>query len=77
MMQTPNLKSNGGIDIKQTTELICDNEDCKGKYFNESYMIRKASKLLTGAAQDTIIPIPVMRCADCGNVNDIFKPNEI
>ena len=76
-MQTPNLKSSGGIDIKQTTELSCENEDCGCIYFNETYMIRKASKLLTGAAQDTIIPIPVMRCAECGHVNDIFKPNEL
>ena len=72
-MQTPNLKSSGGIDIKQTTEMKC--EECGCTYFNEAYMIRKASKLLTGAAQDTIIPIPVMRCADCGHVNELFKPN--
>lgn len=74
-MQTPNLTSKTGIDIKQTTELVC--EECNSKYFTEAYMIRKASKLLTGSAQDTIIPIPVMRCADCGHVNDIFKPNEL
>lgn len=74
-MQKVNMQSNGGIDITQTTELKCD--ECGGIHFNEVYLIRKASKLLTGAAQDTIIPIPVMRCADCGHVNDIFKPNEL
>ena len=74
-MQLNNMQSKGGIDIKQTTEMVC--EECGCKYFNESYLIRKASKLLTGAPQDTIIPIPVMRCADCGHVNDIFKPNEL
>jgi hypothetical protein len=70
---------NGGpkIDIATTTEVKCENEECESEYFVEAYIIRKASKLLTGAVKDKIIPIPVMRCADCGNVNEIFKPKNI
>ena len=60
------------VDISATTEIKC--EECESKFFVEAYMIRKASKLLTGAEQDTIIPIPVMRCADCGHVNELFNP---
>ena len=62
------------LDISSTTEIVCENKECESKYFNESYIIRKASKLLTGADKDKIIPIPVMRCADCGHVNKLFKP---
>ena len=72
-MQIP--KTQGKIDINSTTEIKC--EECESSYFIEAYIIRKASKLLTGADQDSIIPIPTMRCADCGNVNDIFKPKVI
>ena len=74
-MQTPNLQPKSGIDIKQTTELKC--EECDHHIFTEGFMIRKASKLLTGAVNDTIIPIPVMMCAKCGHVNNIFKPKEL
>ena len=71
----PNLQSK--LDISTTTEITCENTVCESKYFIESYIIRKASKLLTGADKDRIIPIPIMRCADCGHVNEIFKPQGI
>ena len=72
-MQIP--KPQGKLDFNSTSEITCD--ECGSSYFVEAYIIRKASKLLTGADQDQIIPIPTMRCADCGNVNDIFKPKVI
>ena len=63
------------IDITKTAGMKCD--ECECEYFRESYVLRKASKILTGASQDSIIPIPVMRCDDCGNVNELFKPKGI
>ena len=70
-------QSQGGpkIDISATTPVVCD--ECGSEYFVEVLMMRKASRLLTGANKDTIIPIPTMRCADCGNVNDDFKIQEL
>jgi hypothetical protein len=38
-MQTPNLQPKAGIDIKQTTELKC--EECEHHIFTEGFMIRK------------------------------------
>ena len=66
-------QSTGGpqIDIKSTTPVKC--EECESEFFVEALMMRKASRLLTGGSKDTIIPIPTMRCADCGNVNEDFK----
>tara|TARA_Y100000389_G_scaffold86549_1_gene83233 strand:+ start:485 stop:700 length:216 start_codon:yes stop_codon:yes gene_type:complete len=61
------------IDINNTTEIVC--EECGSKFFTEVMTLRKASKLLTGAANDQIVPIPVIRCADCGHVNKDFTPN--
>jgi len=63
------------IDIKSTTPITCS--ECESEYFSEALMLRKASRLITGSVKDTIIPIKMMRCADCGNVNDEFKINEI
>ena len=63
------------IDIKSTTTITC--EECKCEYFVEAIMLRKASRLMTGAAQDQVIQIPTLRCADCGNVNKDFKIKEL
>jgi len=57
--------------LSQTTPVKC--EECESEYFTEVLTLRKASKLLTGSEQDTIIPIPTMRCADCGHINKDFK----
>jgi hypothetical protein len=62
------------LDISATTDIICENTECECIYFVEAYIIKRSSKILTGSTKDKIIPIPVMRCADCGHVNKIFKP---
>lgn len=66
MQQLPN------IDWNQATSMKC--EKCESEYFEEAYIIKKVSKLLTGQSQDTVAPIPIFRCADCGHVNKEFKP---
>jgi hypothetical protein len=63
------------IDIKNTTAVKC--EECECEYFVQATQFRKASRLLTGNSKDTMIPIPTMRCADCGNVNEDFKIQEL
>jgi hypothetical protein len=40
-------------------------------------MLRKASKFLTGTAQDAIIPLPVFSCSKCGHVNNDFLPEQL
>ena len=49
-------------------------EECQHKIFEEKMMIKKVSKFMTGNAQDSIVPIPVIACAKCGHVNELFKP---
>ena len=63
------------IDIKSTTKVTC--EECESEYFVEAIMLRKASRLMTGASQDQVVQIPTLRCADCGNVNEDFKIKEL
>lgn len=62
-----------GIDIKQTSAIKC--ESCENETFNETVFLRKASKLLTGSSQDTLIPIPTFQCSKCGHINKEFIPN--
>jgi hypothetical protein len=48
--------------------------ECGGLYFRQVMAINKVSKLLTGADKDTMVPIPVFRCDDCGAIPPEFQP---
>ena len=61
-----------GLNPKDTTPVQC--ELCKEEKFEEVTFIRKASRLLTGAANDTYIPIPTFQCKSCGHINKEFIP---
>ena len=71
------LGQNGGqpqlnINLADAPYMEC--EKCQGKIFEEKMMIKKVSRFMTGSDQDSIVPIPVISCAGCGHVNEMFKP---
>ena len=61
------------VSLKDAEEVVC--EKCGSKVFQEKLMIRKLSKFMTGSDRDSITPIPVIACAECNHVNEMFKPN--
>lgn len=63
------------ISLDKTEGVICD--VCQNQTFQEALIIRKASKFLTGTAQDAIVPIPTFCCTKCGHVNEDFLPQEL
>ena len=65
-------QSQQNIDINKTTPIKC--EECDSQYFTEVIMLRKASRIMLATSQDQVVPINVIRCADCGHVNKEFKP---
>ena len=60
------------LDISQTTAITCDK--CKGQLFKEVMIIRKASRFVTNAPQDSYVPVPVFACTKCEHTNDEFLP---
>lgn len=60
------------INLSEIPYLEC--EACQNTTFEEKVMIKKVSKFMTGSNQDSIVPIPVMACSKCGNINELFKP---
>ena len=70
-----NLNRPPSITIDQTTAVAC--EKCSNQTFIETTMLRKASKLLTGAPKDTYVPISVFSCTACNHTNDEFVPKEL
>ena len=72
-MEQEQLKLN--ISLDKTQEITC--EKCGHNVFQEGLMLRKASKFLTGTAQDALIPLPVFSCSSCGHVNEEFLPEPL
>jgi hypothetical protein len=65
-------KLNVNIGPSDMQPISC--KECNGMYFRQVMAINKVSKLMTGADKDTMIPIPVFRCDDCGCVPEEFQP---
>lgn len=63
------------ISLDKTTPIVC--EECGNSIFQEGVLLRKASKILIGAQQDALVPIPVFTCSKCGHVNAEFLPAEL
>jgi uncharacterized Zn finger protein len=65
----------GANSAKNAQPIQCEN--CGSIYMRQVLVLNKVSKLLTGSDKDSIIPIPVFRCDDCGYVNEEFRPVKI
>ena len=59
------------INLKEQPTIVCG--DCGGMFFKEVTMLKKVSKILTGASEDTIVPFPTYICNKCGHVNEEFR----
>ncbi len=66
---------NMNITLDKTSGVTCD--ECKGEVFTDGVMLRKASRFITGTAQDALIPIQVFSCVKCGHVNEEFLPSQL
>lgn len=59
------------INLRDQPTVECGK--CQSKYFKEVVILKKVPKLLTGSAEDTIVPFPTYMCNECGNVNKDFE----
>jgi|TARA_R110000744_G_scaffold218252_1_gene336980 hypothetical protein len=60
------------ISIEDTESLKC--EDCNNYSFIKSYFIRRISAILSPTGQETMIPIEVFSCGNCGKVPASMMP---
>lgn len=59
------------LQLEQTTPIVC--EECGNDAFTRVMFLRRASKFLTGAPQDTVTPIPTFACSKCHYINSEFR----
>ena len=60
------------VDINDTEMVKCD--DCGNASFIQAFFLRKLSALMSPTGQETIIPIEVFSCGNCGKVPDKLIP---
>ena len=48
---------------------------CSGETFTEVLYLFKVSRMLTGEAKDSMVPVPTFACASCGHINREFSLN--
>ena len=63
------------IDVSETEELLC--EECKNNTFQQDFLIRKLSAVISPTGQGGILPIQIFECSSCGHVNNEFMPKQL
>ena len=69
--QQPSLQ----IDPTKLDTVEC--EDCGGIFFEEVTMFKDVPAVQSPNGKKSILPIPVVRCVECGNVPERFLPKEM
>ena len=61
--------------IVNSDNVVCPK--CGSKLFKEVVVLKKVSPIITGAQSETLYPIPLSCCAECGTIPTEFldKPN--
>jgi uncharacterized Zn finger protein len=63
------------IDPTKLDTVHCEN--CESIFFEEVTMFKEVPAIQSPSGQKSILPIPVVRCAECGNVSERFLPKEM
>jgi hypothetical protein len=63
-----------GITLEHTSEVRCN---CGGDTFSPAIKLRKVSRLVTGQPNDSLLPIDVFLCVDCGQVLEELLPEQL
>jgi len=63
-----------GINISDARDMDCE---CGGKVFMPGFRFKKLSRLVTGQAQDSIIPIEMYLCTQCGKALQELLPLQL
>tara|TARA_R110000796_G_scaffold243069_1_gene365457 strand:- start:344 stop:604 length:261 start_codon:yes stop_codon:yes gene_type:complete len=60
------------INPNDLEDVVCEN--CGGQCFEPTFLFKKLSAILSPNGQETMIPLQVYRCHDCGHINTAFLP---
>ena len=63
------------LDPTKLETVKCEN--CDGIFFQEVQMFKEVPAVQSPTGQKSMLPIPVLRCAECGSVPERFLPKEL
>ncbi len=62
------------LNLNDARDIACE---CGNRIFMPGFRFKKVSRLLTGQAQDSILPIELFLCTACGKPLQELLPNEL
>ncbi len=69
-MRKPKQGTQVKVDLKQAETIKCT--DCENYLFITSYILKKLSALVSPNGQESLIPVQVYSCGNCGKVAEGF-----
>ena len=61
-----------GLKINDLDAVTCTN--CENPTFNQVFLLRKISAVLSPSGKGGFLPLPVFQCAGCGFINEELMP---
>ena len=63
------------VDLSHAADIVC--EECGGKGFRQTMMLKRLSALVSPTGQEAIIPVAAFACDSCGQINKEFQEADI
>jgi hypothetical protein len=63
------------VNIETASDVKCS--ECENLRFVQVYVIKRLSPIVSPTGEEILVPVPTFACAECGNINDEFVPNEV
>jgi len=60
------------LKAEDMTDVLC--AKCGNQTFVPVFLFKKISAVLSPTGQESMIPLQVFKCDDCGHINDEFIP---
>ena len=64
------MNKNINIDLNNIENMKCD--ECENETFTPAFIIKHLSPLVSPTGQETMVPIQIFKCTDCGHINKRF-----
>ena len=68
----PKKQAQVKLNLSDTETIVC--EKCGNGLFIQSFFLKKISALVSPTGQESIIPVQVYSCSNCGHINKSLNP---